>query len=97
MDLYKAGNREVMSFITRRRDTHLLSRSKILTQLAVAAQSQYRLGEKTRALTISPASREYKCFPSLRSQSIVMPSLPPDAASEPSGETDTALMYPVWP
>jgi hypothetical protein len=72
--------------------TDLLSRSKILTQLAVAAQSQYRLGENTRALTTSPASSEYRCFPSLRSQSIVMPSFPPEAAREPSGDTETALM-----
>lgn len=26
-----------------------------------------------------------------------MPSLPPDAQSEPSGETVTVVMYPVWP
>ena len=38
--------------------TYLDSRSKILTQDAVAAHNQYRLGEKTRALTMSPASRE---------------------------------------
>jgi len=38
--------------------THLDSKSKILIPEAVAAQSQYRLGEKTRALTMSPASRE---------------------------------------
>ena len=75
--------------------THLLSRSKILIELAVAAQSQYRLGENTRALTTSPASSEYRCLPSLRSQSIVIPSLPPDAASEPSGDTARVLMYPV--
>lgn len=77
--------------------TYLLSRSKIFTQLEVAAHNQYRLGEKTRALTMSPASRLYRCLPSLRSQSMVIPSLPPDAASEPSGETATVLIYPVWP
>lgn len=26
-----------------------------------------------------------------------MPSLPPEAQSEPSGEMVTVLMYPVWP
>lgn len=38
--------------------THLLSRSKILIDDEVAAQSQYRLGEKTSELTMSPASSE---------------------------------------
>ena len=42
----------------RENETHLDSKSKILIPEAVAAQSQYRLGEKTRALTMSPASRE---------------------------------------
>merc|ERR1711904_221024 len=36
-------------------------------------------------------------FPSLRSHNMATPSLPPDAHREPSGETVTALMYPVWP
>lgn len=71
---------------------YLLSKSKILIQLAVAAQSQYRLGEKTRALTTSPASREYRCLPSFKSQSMVIPSLPPEAAREPSGETEIVLI-----
>lgn len=61
-------------------------------QEAVAAHSQYLLGENTRALMTSPASKEYKCFDSFKSQSIVMPSLPPDAQSDPSGETVTVLM-----
>lgn len=69
----------------------------LLMQLAVAAQSQYLFGLKTRAFTTSPASKEYKCFPSDNSQSIVIPSLPPEAHSEPSGETVTVLMYPVCP
>jgi len=38
--------------------THLDSKSKILMDEAVAAHSQYRLGEKTKELTMSPASRE---------------------------------------
>jgi hypothetical protein len=38
--------------------THFDSKSKILMEEAVAAHSQYRLGEKTKELTISPASRE---------------------------------------
>ncbi len=58
----------------------------------VAAQSQYRLGEKTRAWISSPAVREYRCFDSFRSQSMVVPSLPPDAQREPSGEIVTVLM-----
>ena len=77
---------------TERKLTYLLSRSKIFTQLAVAAHNQYRFGEKTRALTMSPASREYRCLPSFKSQSMVIPSLPPEAASEPSGETEIVLM-----
>lgn len=72
--------------------THLLSKSKILMHVAVAAHSQYRLGEKTSALMMSPASNEYRCLPSLRSHNMVMPSLPPEAASEPSGETEMVLM-----
>ena len=39
-------------------ETHFDSKSKILMEEAVAAHSQYRLGEKTKELTISPASRE---------------------------------------
>lgn len=62
MDLCENKKRNAMSLqnsIARnRRITDLLSRSKIFTQLAVAAQSQYRLGENTRALTMSPASSE---------------------------------------
>lgn len=64
---------------------------------AVAAHSQYRLGEKTKAWISSPAVSEYKCLDSFRSHSIVVPSLPPDAHSEPSGEIVTVLMYPVCP
>ena len=70
----------------------MLSRSKILMQLAVAAQSQYRLGEKVRAWISSPALREYRCFDSFRSHSMVVPSLPPEAHREPSGEMVTVLM-----
>lgn len=64
---------------------------------AVAAHNQYLLGEKTKALTMSPASKEYKCLPSFKSQSMVIPSFPPEAANEPSGETERVLMYPVCP
>lgn len=42
----------------KRGSTDLDSRSKILTQDAVAAQSQYRLGLNTKLLMESPASRE---------------------------------------
>lgn len=65
--------------------------------LAVAAHSQYRFGENTSAWISSPAVRLYRCLDSFRSHSIVVPSLPPDAHSEPSGEIVTVLMYPVWP
>lgn len=60
-------------------------------ELAVAAHNQYRLGEKQRALMISPESSVYKCLLSLRSQSIAWPSLPPEAHREPSGETVTVF------
>ena len=68
------------------------SRSKMMIELDVAAHSQYRLGEKTRAWISSPAVREYRCLDSLRSQSMVVPSLPPEAQREPSGDMVTVLM-----
>lgn len=40
----------------------------------VAAQSQYLLGLKQRALMVSPPSRVYRCFPSFRSHSMACPS-----------------------
>merc|ERR1719311_1752187 len=46
---------------------------------------------------VLPASNEYKCLPSLTSQSIAVPSLPPEAHSEPSGETVLVYTTPVWP
>ena len=64
----------------------------MMIELDVAAHSQYRLGEKTRAWISSPAVREYRCLDSLRSHSMVVPSLPPEAQSEPSGEMVTVLM-----
>jgi len=63
-----------------------------MMQLLVAAQSQYRVGEKHKAWISSLASREYKCFESFKSQSIVVPSFPPDAQREPSGEIVIVLM-----
>lgn len=63
----------------------------------VAAHSQYLLGEKANAFTVSPASKEYRFFPSVNSHNIVIPSLPPEAQRDPSGETVTVLMYPVCP
>lgn len=41
---------------------------------SVAAQSQYRLGEKHRAWMVSFASRLYSFLPSAKSQSIAVPS-----------------------
>merc|ERR1719409_552020 len=46
---------------------------------------------------MSPASREYSRLPSLRSHSMAVPSLPPEAHREPSGETVTVFRYPVCP
>ena len=62
-----------------------------------AAHSQYLLGLKHIAFIISPPSRVYKCFPSFKSHNMAAPSLPPDAQSEPSGETVTQFKYPEWP
>lgn len=62
-----------------------------------AAQSQYLLGLKHRELIMSPPSRVYKCLPSFKSHSIAIPSLPPDAHKEPSGDTVTTFRYPWWP
>ena len=42
---------------------------------------------------ISPASSEYKRLPSFKSHSMAVPSLPPDAHKEPSGETVTVFKY----
>jgi hypothetical protein len=41
------------------------------------------------ALIMSPASKEYRCLWSFKSQSMAIPSLPPDAQSDPSGEIVT--------
>merc|ERR1719487_875027 len=50
-----------------------------------------------RALIVPPASNEYKCLPSLTSHSMAVPSLPPDAHNEPSGEIEVEYTTPVWP
>lgn len=57
----------------------------------------YLLGEKQRPLMVSTWSRVYRCLPSLRSQSIALASLPPEAQREPSGDIVTVFKYPVWP
>merc|ERR1719439_121617 len=46
---------------------------------------------------VPPASREYRCFPSFTSHSMAVPSLPPEAHREPSGETVDVYTTPVWP
>ncbi len=70
--------------------TLLLSKSQISMHCwVVAATSQYLLGLKHKALIMSPASKEYKRFPSAKSHSIATPSLPPLAQREPSGDTVT--------
>ena len=65
--------------------------TQILMELPVAAQSQYLFGEKQRALMLSPLSKVYKCLLSFKSHNMAWPSLPPDAQSEPSGETVTVF------
>ena len=72
--------------------TVFVSKSQIVMPLPVAAHNQYRLGEKHRELTVSFASREYKCLASFKSHNMVTPSLPPVAHSEPSGEMATVEM-----
>ena len=57
------------------------------------AHNQYRFGEKHNELIISPLSSVYKCFPSLRSHNIALPSRPPLAHNEPSGDTVTVFKY----
>ena len=73
------------------------SKSQILMESSVAAHNQYRFGEKTKPLMISPASNEYNRLPSFKSHNIAVLSLPPDAAREPSGLTQTVFKYPVCP
>ena len=58
----------------------------------VAAHNQYLLGEKTRAWISSPAFKEYRCFDSFKSHNMVVPSFPPEAHRDPSGEMVTVLM-----
>jgi hypothetical protein len=77
--------------------TTLDSKSQIFMESSVAAHNQYRFGEKTSPLIISPASSEYKRLPSLRSHNIAVLSLPPEAANDPSGLTHTVLRYPLCP
>jgi hypothetical protein len=79
-------------FLLRSAMRALDSKSQTLIEESVAAQSQYLVGEKIKALMVSPPSREYKCFPSFKSHNLTDPSLPPEAQREPSGETVTELM-----
>merc|ERR1719369_395477 len=75
----------------------LLSKSQTFMEGPVAAHSQYLLGEKVRALMVSWWSNVYKCFPSLRSQSMALASFPPEAHREPSGDMVTVFKEPWWP
>merc|ERR1719476_492914 len=43
------------------------------------------------------ASKEYKCFPSFTSQSIAVPSFPPEPHKDPSGEIVMVYKTPVCP
>jgi len=65
--------------------TDLVSRSQITMFLSVPAHNHYRLGENTSVWMTDCASSEYRCLPSVRSQSMAVPSRPPLAHSEPSG------------
>merc|ERR1712050_826893 len=49
------------------------------------------------ALIVPPASSEYRCFPSFTSQSMAVPSFPPEAHKEPSGDTVAVYTTPVCP
>lgn len=68
---------------------HFSSKSQILIVGPAAAHSQYLLGLKHRALISSAPFSVYRCLPSFRSHNMALPSLPPDAHSEPSGDTVT--------
>eukprot|EP00438_Fugacium_kawagutii_P005983 Skav208859 [mRNA] locus=scaffold4276:52568:52921:- [translate_table: standard] len=46
---------------------------------------------------VPPASREYRCLPSFTSHSITVPSFPPEAHRDPSGDTVVVYTTPVWP
>jgi len=67
----------------------LCSKSKILREVSVPAHNQYRVGLKIKVLMVSPASKVYKALFSLRSHNRIVPSRPPEAHKEPSGEIVT--------
>jgi len=70
------------------------SKSQIRIAGPQAAQSQYRFGLNTRVLISLAPSKQWSglCALSPKSQSIALPSCPPLAARDPSGETVTVLM-----
>merc|ERR1711920_960189 len=49
------------------------------------------------ALMVLLASKLYKCFPSLTSHNMAVPSLPPDPQRDPSGEIVMVYNTPVCP
>merc|ERR1719318_282390 len=59
----------------------------------VAAQSQYLLGLKVRALIASWWSKVERCLPSFKSHSMALASFPPEAQREPSGDIVTVVRY----
>merc|ERR1712226_70990 len=85
------------------------SKSQIRIAGPQAAQSQYRFGLKTRVLISLAPSKQWSglCALSPKSQSIALPSCPPLAARDPSGETMTGfwvvgencteLTHSLWP
>ena len=77
--------------------TDLVCKFQILIDESVAAHNQYLFGEKQSEWITLPASSEYKCSPLFKSHNIAVPSFPPLAQSELSGETVTELIYPVCP
>jgi len=69
------------------------SKSQILITAPAAAQSQYLFGEKERALISSPESKVWSGLASSepKSHNLAVPSRPPEAQREPSGETVTVF------
>lgn len=55
-------------------------------EVEVAAANQNLFGEKAKALISSPAFKVYKTSLEPKSHKMMLPSLPPEAQREPSGE-----------
>src|SRR3989338_7202182 len=75
----------------------LSSRFQTMICLLVAAQTQYRVGEKATSLMGSSHVSEYKLLPPSMSHIVMERSLEAEAQSEPSGETSSDVMASEWP